>query len=430
MKKLAAILSILLCGAFYAGAQNNSYAIDDECFTYFMAAEHSIDDFESDEFEVAVQQLLEASLRKKDTKAQTIYYVEILKHSSHLAQWERGIDIGSWDGQYWNSRIEHERETAQRIAKATGYMQYYYYATELCQTYYFNTSQSIVATAELSAMMEEAKESGDEYAMWRTLIFLSKLYQRFSDLYNTQKYLLEVAKIFETSQDPTIKNQNMAVQFCDLADTYPVASDSARLFYHKADINSRTSLDSMRVAYYYAQLAAWDNDLESYRRNKEYCLSLKPFRSVIRGGVACLECIDCILENKQRRSFDEPIKGLYFRQQLSYLSQLAAKNGQWEIATLIEKKHVEHLYLDIYFVNNERLDELSAQYGNTRLTADLAAASQKVTRNTIMIGVLIVLLLVVALLFAIFHVRTLKRAYDRDEEVIADLSSSNHNKEQ
>ena len=97
MKKLAAIIATVFLASVSLWAQNNSYAIDDECYSWFVKAEHSLDNFESDEFDTAQQMLLETSLRKKDTKAQAIYYVEQLKRTSHLAQHVRSQDPISWD---------------------------------------------------------------------------------------------------------------------------------------------------------------------------------------------------------------------------------------------------------------------------------------------------------------------------------------------
>ena len=71
MKKLILIL-FLLALVIPAQAQKNPYQIDDECYSYFRISEQNMDNFESDEFETAVQALLESSLRKKDAKAQTL----------------------------------------------------------------------------------------------------------------------------------------------------------------------------------------------------------------------------------------------------------------------------------------------------------------------------------------------------------------------
>lgn len=393
MKKAFLILTFLLAAALVVPAQNNAYGIDDECFPWFRQAEHSLDDFESDSFDVAMQNLLETSVRKKDSKAQAIYYTEIVKRLSHEAQAVRKENLGAWDSTQWNARMEEARETAQRIAKASGYMQYYYYASELCQTYYFNTKQDIQAAEMLTAMMEEAEENGDEYGTWKSLMYLGKLYLRISDNHSTKKYLKKVVNMYETSLDPTIRRQAMVVQYCDLADTYPVASDSARLYYGKAMQAMTTGTDSIRVAYYQAQLAAWDNNLPEYRRNRDYCLSMRPFAGVIRGGTQCFTCIDYILAGAPASKYAEDIKGLYIRQQMSFISEFAASRGQWEVATVLKQKLIDRLYADIYSLDSQRLEQLTAHYETSRLETELEKANRKARRAMIYAGVLLLILL-------------------------------------
>ncbi len=391
MKKLILILALLVL-VLPAAAQKNPYQIDDECYSYFRISEQNMDNFESDEFETAVQALLESSLRKKDAKAQTIYYVEVLKRMSHEAQYKRNKDISSWDSGMWNSKVEEARETAQRISKATGYMQYYYYASELCQTYYFNTQQDTHAAEMLTSMMEEAKETGDEYALWKSLMSLGKLYLRMSDNVNTQKCLLQVVKIFETSQDATIRRQSMVMQYCDLADTYPVASDSARMYYGKAADCRVSLMDSVRVAYYGAQLDAWDNNLPEYRNKRDYCLSKPIFHNTIRSGKVLFKCMDSILAGNSA-SIEKDIWSLYYRQQMGFLAGFASTRGQWETAARALSLLSSRLYGDISRINNQRLEQLTAHYETSRLETELEKANRKAHRAMICAGVLLLILL-------------------------------------
>ena len=409
MKRLIPVLALLVLATFSAGAQNNAYSIDDECYKWFAEAEQSVNDFETDTFETAHQNLLESALRKKDTKAQNLYYVEQLKRTSNLAQYTRRQDDLAWDNQSWNARMEQDKETAQRIAKATGYMQYYYYASELCQTYYFNTSQDIAAGEMLVASMKEARESGDEYGMWKTLIYLGRLYIRISDKYNAQKYFLQAVRIHESTSDPTILRQSIVNQLCDLTDTYPVASVSARLFYRKAELGMSTRQDTMRVAYYKAQLAAWDGNMSEYSLNRDKCMSFPAFASIFRGGNQFFDCIDKILAGRPAGSFRSSIEGLYLHQQYVFTSSLAAHAGQWETSSAILVRFVDQLYSDISSINRQRLDHMSAEYDNNRLSADLAEASRRITRTTIWIAVLVTVILLGALLVALRHLRELKK---------------------
>lgn len=409
MKRLAAIIATVFLASVSVWAQHNSYAIDDECHSWFMKAEQSMDDFESDEFDTAQQMFLETSLRKKDTKAQAIYYVEQLKRTSHLAQHVRSQDPIAWDSQAWNARIEQEKETAQRIARSTGYMQYYYYASELCQTYYYNTTQDVLASEMLMNMMEEARATDDEYALWKTLIYLERLYLRAGDRLHTQRYLLQAVKIFETTADQTIRRQGMTVQFCELADTYPPASDSARIFYRKAEATSRTKLDTLRFTYYKALLAAADGKMDEYRKHRDFCLSFAPFPSQIRSGRQCFDCVDNILAGKPAKSYAGSINALYSLQQMEFTSYLAAMHGQWETAAAIRNRLVERQYLNIFYLNGQRLDYMTAQYENNRLSADLEQAAQKVKRTTILAIVLVALMLSGALVYVLLQRRKKKK---------------------
>lgn len=415
MRKFAIILS-LLTTALFATGQNNPYSIDDECYKWFSIAEQYVDDFESDTFDEAQRNLLEISLRRKDTKAQNLYYVTQLKHTSRLAQRTRRQNLKDnveWDAAYWNQRMDQERETAQRIAKATGYTQYYYYASDLCQTYYFNTGQDVIAGDMLTAMMQEARESGDEYAMWKSLIYVSLLYKRVGDMSNTQKYLLEAVDIYENTSDETILRQGMTSQYCDLACTYPIGSDKARQNLIKAERSRLTQTDSLKVDYYKAQLAAWDGDAAEYRNLKYSCLAAPNFTYTITGGDYLFDCIDNILRGSSTGPFKNSIDSLHYHQQLNFTSSLAAKRGQWETASAILAEYVERLNNDITITNKQRLGQMTAEYENNRLQAELAAASQKVMRKTIWVAILLGVILLGFLTFSFFHVRALKRAYKK-----------------
>ena len=428
MKRIVLILS-LLTSALIAAGQNNSYAIDDECFVWFSQSENSVDDFNSDAFDEAQKNLLELSLRRKDTKAQTLYYVEQLKRTCHYGYYTRKqsqLNKEEWDAAYWNELVEQDRGTAQSIAKSTGYLQYYYYASDLCQTYYFNTGQDVIAGDMLIAMMQEARINNDEYGMWRSLIYLSLLYKRYGDMRNTQLYLLDAMHIYETSSDPTITRQGMATQYLDLACTYPVGSDSARINFSKAEQSILTRQDSIKVYYFKAQLSAWDGDHAEYRRYKDYCLSMPSFPALIINGPYVFNCIDNILRDSRTEAFRSSIDSLYFHQQSIFVSQLAAKHGQWETASRALFAYTERLAYDIYNINRQRLGQMSAEYENNRLRDDLAQASQKVTRTTIWIAVLLTIILLGALFIALRHVRSLKKAFYKEEARIAELQHENN----
>ncbi|MBO7371172.1 MAG: hypothetical protein J6U34_01565, partial [Bacteroidales bacterium] len=83
------------------------------------------------------------------------------------------------------------------------------------------------------------------------------------------------------------------------------------------------------------------------------------------------------------------------------------------------------LNADISSINRQSLGQMSAEYENNHLLAELAAASQKAKRTAILIAVLISLLLLSALTFALLHVKTLRKAYEKDEARLAELQHEN-----
>ena len=419
MKRLL-ILALTLAWAITAGAQNNVYGIDDECYKYFRDAEHTVDNLESDQFDQAVQSLLDVATRKKDVKAQTIYYVEILKRVAR-----QGRVAPEAQRQEWNSRVDASRRTLQSIAKANGYLQYYYYAQELAQNYYFNTGQDLAATELINSMMEECREVGDEYGFWQGIRYLAVLYKRMSDEYNCARYLREYVRIRETTQDPLILRQFITGPYLDLGDTYPVGSDSARYYYRKAESHASALIDTLRYTIRRAELAAYDGDLQAYRNYRDFCLNCPIFFTHQEGGKFFLDCVDNILSGSPYSAYKVSIDSLRTVQHFKFLEALTAKMGQWETSAKVSQRHLYRLKSDITHLNTRRLEEISGQFGNNKLQADLAEASQKMARNTVLIALLVTVLLLAALFFTLVHMRSLKRASARDEARIAELQEAN-----
>ena len=152
---------------------------------------------------------------------------------------------------------------------------------------------------------------------------------------------------------------------------------------------------------------------------------MAPFTKVIRGGDICFECIDALLDGKSAKVISGLTAELHPGEQPVFIYSFAGKLGRWEIAAPLMDKQVNRLYSSIYTTNSQHLEETAAQYGNHRLSADLAQASRKVTRITVLVAVLLTILLVVALLVALRHLHSFKRAYAKDEALIAVMKEKN-----
>ena len=421
MKHSITLVLVLICAVFLPlSAQNNPYAIDDECHKWFMQAELSVNDLDDDSFETANDRLLQTAIAKGDEKARTLYYVERLKRIS-----QRGQKAPAVERQSWNDAVNATREETCRVALETGYKQYYYYAYELCQNYYYNTRQTITALTLLNGLMEQARAEEDAYGQWLCLRYLSQLYLRQSDPINAKTYLLELVEIYENTDDPTIRRQGLTRQLLDLTEIYETGSDSARLFLSKAEKAALTHLDSLRVKYFASLQAAWDGDYASYHRLRDYCLNDRSFPFQVRTGENLFHCIDHIVALLPIATYQKDLDTLYYGHQRNYISKFAAKFGVWEACYRVDRRELLQVSSDLSRLNKNRLDEIAAQMGNNKLSADLAAQSQKLARNTIIIAILLTLILVGALVFTALHVRQLNISKRKDKEQIAHLQEAN-----
>ena len=417
-RRLTTILLLLISLGVYA--QNNPYSIHDECFEYFQAAEIAVDNVDSDEFDIANEKLLAAALAHGDEKARTLYYVEKLKRLSRIGRKHRDENL-----EPYNEAVDNMREQVKKISQETGYTQYYYYAYELSQTYYFNTRQNIKAQSLLNEMLEESRKIGDEYGQLQSLRYISLLYQRSNDLLNTRYYLRECAKLYETSEDPMVRRQTMTRPYCDLACSYIVGSDSARLFFNKAEKAAGTHQDSLRIIYYNAQLSALDGKLDKYAAERDYCLSDRSFRYLFPSGESFFTYINDIISRHPILDYGEDFDSKITFQQLRMLDKLAVSRAQWDISSALANRLVDLYILNISSVNTQRLDEISAHYGNVKLSQDLAEQSERVTRVTQLVAVLLTIILLGIIVVTLLQVRNLRRHQVEDAQRISDLKEAN-----
>ncbi|MBO5635280.1 MAG: hypothetical protein J5907_07655 [Bacteroidales bacterium] len=417
MNRLILSALILFLAATAAIAQNNPYDIDDECYKYFSQAEAAVNDLTSDDFEKANESLLQTALSKGDQKARTLYYVGQLKRASR-----RGQKAPRSERDKWNPIIEGARAELAKISKETGFPQYYYYSYELAQNYYFNTRQQIAGMRTLNEMMETAKAEDDEYGMWQCMRYISQLYQRENDLYTARKYLTKVVDMHLKTNDPMILRQSITRQCCDLADTYPVASDSARYYYRLGEQKIDLQVDTLRINYYKAQLAAYDRDFKSYKAYRDLCLKDKTFTSHFRTGDVLFKCVDKLIDGQLSLEKDKSqLDTLYYSQQKNYLASLAGRYYVWDVSSYMRARQYDYLLGSISRINDQRLDEVSAQYGNYLLNEELAAKSRQITKITMLVALLLAIMLAGALLFTWVHLRHLKKAKRKDEERIKEL---------
>ena len=418
MKRFLAVFFLLLAALLPLAGQNNPYEIDDECYKYYQQAELSVTDTGSDTFEKANAKLLETALARKDEKARTLYYVEALKRTSRM-----GRVAPESERNRYNKEIEAAREKLQEVARQTGYIQYYYYAFDLSQTYYFNTGQTRRAHDLLNEMIRISEAEGDEYGLWQAVRFIAQLYQRQGDLTNTRRYLRRGLNIWEHSQDPALRRQSVSRMYNDLADTYDIGTDSARLFYNKAWQAANQNLDTLRCTFYSALQAAFDKDEAVYRKDRDLCLRHPSFKTLFPTGGTCFRAVDGILagEAPSKARMDSVTA---FKQR-HFLGRLAYKYELLDAAYYLTYAEAASSQSTISAMNNIRVDELSSQWEKSRMSAELNAKSAQVQRVTRLLMVLTLVILLCALVFAGLHIRQLNESKRRDKKRIEELKEAN-----
>ena len=382
MKRLTLCISaIILLALPPLRAQDNPYSIDNICYEYFQICEALVGDTSNDAFEIASAAFQKRAQEVGDKKAMAVLATCKLKRTIRFA---RAMD----DRDKANDAVEKQRREAMSIALDGGHTQYYYYAYELTQNYYINTGQEIHAQQLLEEMMDYAARQDDEYGLWQSQRYIAMLYQRQNDLFSARKYLKNVVDIWDNTSNPRIKRQSLTRQCCDLADTYYRGSDSARLYYNKAEQTSLTAADTLRFTFYKAQLAAIDGKTDEYRQYRDYCLSDPSFRSTFHGGASMFSSIDAIIDGRSLQYFTSDASRVSVRQQMIYLRDLAISRNRQDIAAWLGTSIISTLYSDINRLNKLKMEEMSALMQNSQMRVDVSRQKRLRTWLWIAIGLL------------------------------------------
>ena len=418
MRKFLTGIVLLLAAVLPLAAQNNPYEIDDECYRWYQQAEQAMNDFQSDACEKAIAKLQETARAKKDEKARTLYYVEELKRLTRL-----GRVATVEDRPFFNAEIDKASLKLQEVARQTGYIQYYYYAYELCQIYYYNTGQHIRAQELINEMLRIAEAENDDYGMWQATRFLSQLYQQHNDLINSRRTIKRGLQIYESTRNPSLLRQSASRMYIDLADTYDIGTDSAKIYYHKAWEAAKQDLDTLRCTFYDALQAVFAGNLREYNRARDYCLADPSFTSILKTGPICFRAIEEIVARKEPPR--ERLDSITVHKQRHFLGRLAYKYGLLDVAYTMTYAEVTSSQASISAIHSTQVDELTSQWEKSRMSADLAAKSAEVTRVTRLVMILALGLLLTALIFSIIQILGLRKNRKHDEEMIAELQEAN-----
>ena len=214
MKKLkhsALILVLALCAILPAPAQapnSNPLGLDGTCYALYKEAEKQIG---KAGFTPANELFRQAAIEKKDDNALVLYYVEILK------------DLVARPGTD-DSEIDDARENVKRIASEKNQKYYFYQAYQLSQEFYTSRGETYHAMLLMQEMQQAAIQDGDPYGLWISSKYLADMYIRQNDYISAKPHIVSALRLYRSTNDKAIKAESPTRLYCDLADTYPIAS--------------------------------------------------------------------------------------------------------------------------------------------------------------------------------------------------------------
>lgn len=392
------IISLLLAATLTASAQKNPLNIDPTCYAFYTRVEDLVG---KDGFESANKLLLDAAVKTGDRKAETLHYVEALKNLSIRTSTPENDRL-----------VEEAQQKLKEIARKYGYTQYFYQSFQLVQNYYLANGQEYRTRDLMEEMQQTALQEGNAYGTWIADRYLASMYIDQNDYVSAKPHLQQAIRLYHSTTDPTVKAQSPTRLYCDLADTYPIGTDSVRLNVTKAVTHAREHLDTLRCRYYQARLAALDGDKKEYRRLRDLCLEDPQLLQMRQNAPLYFSLIDAVFDGSILEK-EEQIVNLRRIREMKVIANLCENQGYKEFAFGLEKSLIARLENAISTNNQSHLSELDVTMGKAALSADLQSKEKQINRTTNIILVAIILALAAFGIFAWRHVRELKKANEK-----------------
>ena len=403
MKKLITGILLFVLSMQGVAAQNNPYELDDACYPLFQRAELLVG---KEGFDSVNEALLEKALEKGDTKAQTLYYVERLKNVSAL---KRAGQVFTPED---DAQVLQAMEDVKRVASELGYSQYYYYAYDLTQNYFYNTGRQVRTFELVKEMREDAIARGEEYGIWMGNRYLISLYIAQNDYISAKKYIVASLEMYENTEDETIRRQSATRLYCDLADTYPIGHDSVSINIRKAELQSRHHLDSLRCMYHRAKLEAYQKNIPAYERNRDLCRQDPSIRQISSTAELLFDNIDQLVYGKPTPEIKLDRMMNHLRE-VKYIANIAEEYGYKDLAFEIEKRLVAYDETVLAKANQSKLTEIEAKLGNDVLSAQVDEAADRAIRSRRLVISLVISILVVIILFFVIYSLHLRRTNEK-----------------
>ncbi len=408
MRKVFSRISCLAALLLGVGlfAQNNPYEIDDECFQHFTQAELLLG---KEGFEKENAALLKSAIQAGDTKAQTLYYVERLKNTTAVL---RQVHTTT---QEQDEDVLQKMEDLQRVSRELGYIQYYYYAFDLAQSHFYNHDKALKTMELIQQMREVARKNHEPYGIWMGNRYLIQLYVAQNDYISAKKYIVEALDMYNTTTDPTILRQSATRLYCDLANTYPIGHDSVRINVAKAEQACKQHLDTLRVRYHQAKLAAYDKDLDAYAEYRDYCVADPSLANVSPSARQMFQDIDLLVYgDPETDSPDINISGMTDHlREIKYIANIAENYGFKDLAFGIEKQLVVYNETVLSSANQSKLAEVDAMLGNDVLHAQVDYATLRAEKAQRGVFLLVILIMAGILVFFYIYNRNLRKTNEK-----------------
>ena len=397
------LITILLAVSLVLGAQNNPYGLDDECYAIYYNVEQLVG---KPNFDKENNRLISTAILKRDTKAQTLYYVERLKDLTvRLA--EKKTTTQKEDDQ-----VLEYMEDLKRVATDLDQPQYFYYAYDIAQNYFFSHDKLYQTMELVKDMREQAVERNEPYGIWMGNRYIISLYIAQNDYISAKKYIAEAIRVYETSDDPAIKSESATRLYCEMSDTYPIGNDSVPIYLAKADAARLQHLDSLRCEYHHAKLSAFQRDIANYEAARDYCLADPSLPIISATAPMMFSYIDKLVYGQEIEDFDIITMSQHLRE-VKYIANIAEEYGRKELAFNIEKNLVAYEEKVLAESNQSRLAEVEAQLGNDVLSAQVSQETLRAKKAYRLSVILLMIILIVVIVFFVIYTRNLRKTNEK-----------------
>ena len=240
-----------------------------------------------------------------------------------------------------------------------------------------------------------------------------------------RRFARKTIQVYNETQDPLIKRQSVCRTWFDLADSYPVNSDSMRLCVTNGAKAALVQMDTLRANYYLAVLAALDRDHRTYKKYRDYCMKDPQILIIGQSVPTTLEAMDAVIAGKPRDTLLAIASRIQTFRGMKFIANVTEAYGYEETAFLLEKRIVQKLESNLTDVNHQRLVELNANLGVERLNKNLEETVKHEHAAKNIITILSVIIMAVIMAFSLFEMASMRKRREKDEKMIADLTEAN-----